>query len=77
MYYEDMFSIVEKLPFDTEAEVFSSDTERIYLLRPSVLPRKFSSYNPETNILSKASRNLYFRSGCSRILNFKSISMRR
>ena len=50
MYYEDMFSIVEKLPFDTEAEVFSSDTERIYLLRPSVLPRKFSSYNPETNI---------------------------
>lgn len=50
MYYEDMFSIVEKLPFDTEAEVFSSDTEIIYLLRPSILPRNFSSYNPETNI---------------------------
>ena len=50
MYYEDMFFIVENLQFDTEYEVFSSNSERIYLLRPSVLPRKFSSYNPNTNI---------------------------
>ncbi|MDD6812748.1 MAG: hypothetical protein PUD93_12985 [Lachnospiraceae bacterium] len=50
MQYKDMFSIVEDLPFDKEFEVFSSNTERVYLLRPSVLPRKFSSYDPKTNI---------------------------
>ena len=50
MYYDDMFSIVKELPFDTKKIVFSSETEEIYLLRPSVLPRNFSSYDPNTNI---------------------------
>lgn len=30
--------------------VFSSETKEIYLLRPTVLPRIFSSYTPNTNI---------------------------
>lgn len=50
MYYDDMFSIVKKLSFDTKKIVFSSETEEMYLLRPSVLPRNFSSYDPNTNI---------------------------
>ena len=50
MTYREMFSVIQDLPFDTEAEVFCSNTERIYLLRPSILPRKFSSYDPNTNI---------------------------
>lgn len=50
MQYDDMFSIVRDLPFDTEEEVYLSDTARIYLLRPSELPRNYSSYNPKTNI---------------------------
>ena len=50
MYYDDMFSIVKELPFDTKKIVFTSETEEIYLLRPSILPRNFSSYDPNTNI---------------------------
>lgn len=34
-----MFSIVEELAFDTEKDIYSSENERIYLLRPSILPK--------------------------------------
>lgn len=50
MTYNDMFSRVQDLQFDIEEDVFISNTERIYLLRPSVLPKRFSSYDPKTNI---------------------------
>lgn len=45
-----MFTTVKNLAFDTEKEVYSSDTEQIYLLRPSILPKKFSSYDANTNV---------------------------
>lgn len=50
MNYDKMFSIVENLPFDTEEDIYLSKRERIYLLRPSVLSKKYSSYDPKTNI---------------------------
>lgn len=50
MTYDEMFSIVEDLPFDIEENIYSSKKERIYILRPSVLSKKYSSYNPKTNI---------------------------
>lgn len=50
MNYDKMFSIVEDLPFDTEEDIYLSKRERIYLLRPSVLSKKYSSYDPKTNI---------------------------
>ncbi len=39
MTYDEMFSIVEDLPFDTEEDIYFSKKERIYLLRPSVLSK--------------------------------------
>lgn len=50
MNYDKIFSIVEDLPFDTEEDIYLSKSERIYLLRPSVLSKKYSSYDPKTNI---------------------------
>lgn len=50
MFIDDMYLIVKELPFNTPKEVYASNTERIFLLRPSVLSKKFSSYDPETNV---------------------------
>lgn len=44
-----MFKIVKELPFDTKRAVFKEKETEIYLLRPSVLSKRFKGYDVAKN----------------------------
>ncbi|MCX6816723.1 MAG: hypothetical protein NTZ93_02580 [Candidatus Beckwithbacteria bacterium] len=49
MKYDEMFNKVRNLEFDTEMSVCKSHDTELYLLRPSVLSKRFSTYNVKKN----------------------------
>jgi len=44
-----MFNIIKQLPFDKEVTVYSEKSIDVYLLRPSVLSKRFKGYDINKN----------------------------
>lgn len=49
MLYNEMCKKIIDLPFDTMTEVYSNESQKIFVFRPSTLPKRFKDYDVNTN----------------------------
>lgn len=49
MKYLDMFKKIMDLKFDTEMPVYRTEDIELYVLRPSIPPKRFLTYDPKKN----------------------------
>jgi hypothetical protein len=49
MQYDKMLDKILALPFDTMAEVYANDTQKVLVYRPSMLSARFKDYDIKTN----------------------------
>ena len=49
MNHNNTFTLVKELAFDTEKRIISDKNVEIFLLRPSILPKRFKDYDVKKN----------------------------